>query len=319
MKMKQVSRTVLSALAATIVAGSAQSAAVTGTNSFNSAWGWIHVWAAGGNTVTYTHDNLTAVTFSDDATAVGPEDFHGLHNIGMAGFHYDLASGTVGAFALANNNRQYDWSTMMWRYYDNAAAATGVSMADDLYFTIPPGSYVQPLKVRLLGHVEGDVSASGNYAAHATFKAALGQPGNPAVSPAWQWDDAFLWGAHLTNDALAVNDSFTLEVTLLQAGTSLAESKTVGVRLGLVLGDGGTLSAQPNVVWPDPHLAGAAHSSFANTLRIYALEVPAGVTWTSSSGVFLTELQPIPEPAVALLMTLGVACVGVFTHRPRGG
>jgi hypothetical protein len=56
---------------------------------------------------------------------------------------------------------------------------------------------------------------------------------------------------------------------------------------------------------------------FGNTMRIYALDVPDGVTWTSSSGVFLSDIQPIPEPSEALLMSLGLLLVTVITRRQR--
>lgn len=321
--MKRALHAALSPLAAALamlVAGmSPQAPAFAATAAYNSAWAWIYVWATGGPSLTYSHDYLTDVTFSDDATAVGPDDPYGLHNIALAGFNYDLAHGAIGAFAQANNNRQYDWSTLSWRYYDNAAAYTGVSVADDLYFTIPAGNYPDPLKVQISGLVHGYISASGNYAAHATFKAALGNPVNPAIPAAWQLGENYAMGAHITNTALVVDELFSLEATLLKPGTNLAESKTVGLRLGMVLGDGGTISAQTPVVWPDPHVAGSAQSMFGNTLRIYDLQVPLGVTWTSSSGVFLTDIQPIPEPSVALLMTLGLLFVIVITRKLRVG
>lgn len=193
-----------------------------------------------------------------------------------------------------------------------------MSVADDLYFTIPAGNYPDPLKVQISGLVHGYISASGNYSAHATFTAALGTPANPAIPAAWQLGEPYANGAHIMNTALTVYEPFSLQATLLKPGTSLAQSKTVGLRLGLVLGDGGTISAYTPVVWPDPHVAGAAQSMFGNTLRIYDLQVPVGVTWTSSSGVFLTDIQPIPEPSVAILMTLGLACVGAVTRRLRG-
>lgn len=305
------------ALAMLMGGGSSQAAADAATASYNSGAAWIYVWATGGPSITYSHDDLTAVTFSDEATAVGPDDPYGLHNVAWAGVHYDLAQGAIGASAQANNNRQYDWSTLSWRYYDNAAAYTGVSVADDLYFTIPAGSYPDPLKVQISGLINGYISASGNYAAHATFKAALGAPENPAIPAAWQLGENYSSGAHIMNTAMAVNELFSLEATLLKPGTNLAESKTVGLRLGLSLGDGGTISAQTPVFWPDPHLAGEAQSLFGNTLRIYDLQVPDGVTWASSSGVFLTDIQPIPEPSVALLMTLGLFCVTIITRKLR--
>lgn len=317
--MNRTLHAALSPLAAALtmlVAGlSPQAAAMAATPSYNSAWTWIYVWATGGPTLTYSNNYLTDLAFVDDATAAGPDDPYGLHNVASAGVNYDLTLGAIGAFARANNNRQYDWSTMSWRYYDNAAASAGVSMADDLYFTIPAGSYPDPLKVKISGLVHGFITASGNYAAHATFEAALGTPANPAIPAAWQLGEPYANGAHVTNNAFFVSELFSLEATLLKPGTTLAGSKTVGLRLGLVLGDGGTISAQTPVVWPDPHMPGSAQSVFGNTMRIYDLQVPTGVTWASSSGVFLTDIQPIPEPSVALLMSLGLLFVIIITRK----
>lgn len=260
---------------------------------------------------------MADLQFEDDLTAAGPADPWALHNTGWAGIHWDLATGSVGAFAWAYNNRQFDYSVWDYRFFDNAAAYAGVSVADDLYFTIPAGSYAEALKVTISGLVQGTMAASGDYRANAIYKAGLGVPENAAVPSVWSLDQgSFSGGTHLMNDALSVNQLFTLEATLLKPGTSLVESKTVGLRLGLSLGDGGTVSALP-VVWPDQHIQGGAQSIFGSTMRIYALDIPAGVSWTSSSGVFLSDIQPIPEPSSALLMSLGLVSVLAITRRLR--
>lgn len=315
--MKRELRAFLAPLAAAMLVAGGQTAALATTTSYNAAWYWIRAQADGQGTLVYTQDNMTAFSFEDDVTQTGPADPWGLHNTGWAGVRYDLAKGSVGAFAWAYNNRQFDYSVWDYRFFDNATAAAGVGVADDLYFTIPAGSYPDPLKVTISGLVQGEMVATGNYSVHATYKASLGAPENRAVPKVWSVNQgSFFDGAHFVNNALNVNELFSLEATLLKPGTTLLESKTVGLRLGLLLGDGGTISAYTPVLW-DQRVQGSARSMFGNTMRIYALDVPDGVTWTSSSGVFLSDIQPIPEPSEALLMSLGLLLVTVITRRQR--
>ena len=57
---------------------------------------------------------------------------------------------------------------------------------------------------------------------------------------------------------------------------------------------------------------------FGNTAKLY-LRVPDGVTYTSSSGSFLTAaapITPVPEPATPLLLVAGFALLGLVA-RPR--
>lgn len=57
-----------------------------------------------------------------------------------------------------------------------------------------------------------------------------------------------------------------------------------------------------------------ASSNFSSTGRFY-LETPAGVTYTSTSGKFLTEALPIPEPGTPWLLACGGALIGVVARR----
>jgi hypothetical protein len=59
-------------------------------------------------------------------------------------------------------------------------------------------------------------------------------------------------------------------------------------------------------------------ADFSNTASLF-LVVPPGVTFTSQSGVFLTQAPPapVPEPHSILMLVTGLTALGMMVRRKR--
>jgi len=146
--------------------------------------GMVSAWAQFGPTEYRNTGPLSQFTLSDEAISLGRADDTGLTNSGQAGYRADLATGSLGAFALANNSKEFVQG-VGWGYWNYSAASAAVSMGDDLYFTIGPGVYDGPLVVTFHGRVDGYLSASGWYGAGGNFWADLSGPHASGVQSPW--------------------------------------------------------------------------------------------------------------------------------------
>ncbi len=74
-----------------------------------------------------------------------------------------------------------------------------------------------------------------------------------------------------------------------------------------------------NVTLPNNGSASSSNVGYANSLT-YALELPSDVTFTSESGVFLSEgsgNNPVPEPSAIILFGSGLAGLVGWQYRRK--
>jgi hypothetical protein len=98
----------------------------------------------------------------------------------------------------------------------------------------------------------------------------------------------------------ADNDRFNIQCTDLYQATGASGSLPVSGELYILSGGGGTGAE------------GQTSVDYSHT-AVFGLTVPANFTYTSDSGVFLT--QAAPEPGTVVLLALGLA--GTLTLRRR--
>lgn len=212
--------------------------------------------------------------------------------VGRATASVNLAAGKVGVYASSN---QY------------AGADASASFGEQMKFTIAGASAdtVTPLTFRFA--VEGDVSHSGPYwntgGAFMDFYLSFGQTN---IRVGQEYADIRLGLGSLE------------DINFYQSATGLASYS--------ITADGGSryIDAVYNVYGSEVNFAltmslrarssGSAVADYAHTATI-DLSVPSHVTWTSSSGIFLTESNDIDVPEPGVLGLLGLGAMGLIAAR----
>jgi hypothetical protein len=244
----------------------------------------------------YNIPGLTSL--EDDVWVTGWSD---PKNAANGAFKVDLAEGSVGTYAFADNGHDVS--------YSNAASAqASASLQETLFFMIPSGTFHSDMYVYLHGTLEGDMTI------YHTDN--LTDP-VPVVQHSWQFSlsgalgrDSYDSGGTTLDGVNFLDESFTLKVLLVAAGEYASERiVTMNVLASMM----STAAVQNHRVDND-HV----ECDFLNTGQFTSLEVPDGVTWTSSSGVFLTaSTTPVPEPGTILLLLGGLAGLAGFLRLRR--
>jgi hypothetical protein len=197
-----------------------------------------------------------------------------------------------------------------------------VSFKDRLSFLIPAGGYVNDLRLRLSGFAAGSVQAEGC------------QNGVPnSCSNGYQVISFHIGGSYggqdysrrLDVDAAGTSsqllgDRFTLDIRLLPAGT-FESDVTVDVAVeAYMISKGMAVNTYSYPFGASKTLFAADFGAAFTDLEVTgAMAAGArsanGITWTSASGVFLS--QPVPEPGTWALMLLGGLVTAAAVRRRR--
>ena len=229
-----------------------------------------------------------------------------------------VAAGTQGEGA--NSIAQIDWASGVIKvqaHVDNAYHAVATDWSEPhadgrlavnevLQVTIAAGTYPDGASFDLPYDIEGwiNVSQTGQDPAATNIGAALVD---------WTFD---LDGVNATDKFVVWTD-----------GPTTKNYHESGVLSRLLVSPGGIVPSEVTAslslyVWLQAaagsdrlHYNIVSDSDFAHTGSFGVPQVSAGVTWTSQSGVFLTNVGLVPEPGSAALMLLGA--VGMIRKRRR--
>lgn len=142
-------------------------------------------------------------------------------------------------------------------------------LKDRLTFTLPAGTYNEDVVVSVRGWVNGTftITGDGNPSCRATYSSCFGA----ANCVNWVWDD---------EDGWAFSKSFLLSRQLVAAGTTLSTPRIRTIPVSSSLSVNGQ-SSGGNV--------SSGYTEISVALHLLLMDLPNGATWSSESGVFLSE------------------------------
>lgn len=213
--------------------------------------------------------------------------------VAKSSYFANLATGSLGTYISGDNpyNGTYIFGGSA------AGAEAHAYFSDKLKFTIPAGTYDHDLYATLSGYVNGSISVFGGSAYEIGYFF-LGTNGFELPK-----SETEIVADISGTVSKTFSKTFDLTTRILSKGTILTSQSTVAVRVtGELLGHGTASYLYPCV--GEPHTSMLC--DFSNTGGFSSVIVPEGVTWTSKSGVFLTEATVVPVPGALLLGGIGV-------------
>lgn len=201
-------------------------------------------------------------------------------NFGEASFMIDLAKGHLGTFVEASNGFAYK-DDVFWAGMAEAYAR----FEDTLNFMIPTGIYRSGLSVTLRAKIEGRVHVDGSLP---TLPVTAYQSYDIMLASPLHREDL----SHMATEKTPASGNYTIEksvdltVQLLENGTILEEPTNVTAYFA---------AKMAGITRTTRSVQQRALADFYSSLRVIALEVPEGITWTSASGVFLRDIPDIEK------------------------
>ncbi|RKX31244.1 MAG: hypothetical protein DRP71_13730 [Verrucomicrobia bacterium] len=226
------------------------------------------------------NDTLTDEWYvAGDYTKTGAEG-----NYGTVRFYADLSTATVSAFA-----HSHGLQTGPYTFPSGTGRVEKIHFEDHLIFTVPAGFYPDGVLVSLLCQAEGTITSDLGAGAKARYYVLLGSSIHEVGVLEVGVDES---------DTIIVDEVFTVTKGLVAPGTTLNESRDYSETVRAAIRRGWTWSTTYNP--GGGNVIGDGEIDFQDGLRILAVQVPPGVSWTSESGIFPNLPSPVPgDPAVA--------------------
>ncbi len=243
------------------------------------------------------HGDVTAVTSDADYlynqtfvegeyTQVGD---NGVGNYSTVKFLADIAVGRIFSFAKAVGVHEGGYN-----YYGGTARVEHIEIRDEIEFTILPGTYPEGLYADLSGGMVGTYASEVGAGAQITGWVSLGS---------YVYDTGILSVGLGDAGSIHFDESISLTVMLASPGSSFSVLTTVTKQL--------SIHHHRNLCWANEYntgsgyVIGSSENDFYGGIQIYGIDTTDGVTWTSESGVFLSEYSSvdnrlIPERTVRL-------------------
>ena len=203
----------------------------------------------------------------------------GAGNYGTVKFLADIAAGQIFSYA-----RMVGVQEDGYLFYGGSARVEFIEFREELEFSIPAGTYPDGLYADLSGRMIGMYSSEVGAGAQITGWISLGS----AVH-----DTGILSVGVGDAGSIQVDESFTVTTTLAFPGSSFAVLTKVSRTLSVYF--------HRNLCWAveyntgSGYVTGSAENDFYGGIQIYAIDPPDGVTWTSESGLFLSNVSSVDD------------------------
>ena len=205
-------------------------------------------------------------------------------NYALAEYFADFDYGAIGVRAEAAG-AVVDFSPYG---YTSTGRVAKIQLEDELIFTVEAGSYPDGVTVEVACLMVGSVSATLHGQCHLAYSAYFSFDGHTIVL------DIPLEDAR----TIPIRDSFVLTQELVAPGATLSEAEEFARMIRLTIFNADTDSdldgIRPNYV------TGSAAIEVYNALHVTEVIAPAGVSWTSESGSFLSAVGAVGDPVAAL-------------------
>jgi hypothetical protein len=265
----RASRWVVALAALIILAGAATEAGATARLHWD-----YYVFATGGDGIPVMGD----VTVTDQDSVYGSYQYPGspdAGNFASAEFFADFDYGAVGARAAAVGACNPE----VWPYgYTSTGRVNSIVLEDVLTFSVAAGTYPAGVTVGVACELAGWLSATTLGYSSVDYRADF-HTGYHSGSREILHEDAA---------TIPIHDVFTLSVELVAPGDEATAptdfDRLIRLSISDVMTDNNLGGTSPN------YLTGAAAVDVYSALQVTEVIVPAGVTWTSESGSFLSAI-----------------------------
>lgn len=261
-------------------------------------------YSVGGSLDIYAYDsdgyfkentNVSATSILDSETVNGD-----CGDFAIGAYYANLATASLGTNAYSYGDGDQCGGD------GGASCKAYASFFETFTFDIAAGTYTEDLYVTLYGHLDGTIGSYGSATAYQKWNFALASS---------LGGDTFNDGNTQYNQS--IDTDFSLTAMILRSGT-YNNDRTVTA----------TLSSYLKSVTSVPTLSNSTEGAWADvdyysTGQFLSLVTPDGVTWTSASGVFLTDVPTTgttvttPIPTSIFLATIGFATSSSWLKRRR--
>lgn len=200
-------------------------------------------------------------------------------NYATVKFLADIGSGRIFSFAKAVGVHVGGYE-----YYGGTARVEHIQIRDEIEFSIPPGTYPEGLYADLSGRMVGMYSSEVGAGAMITGWVSLGSS---------VYDTGILSVGLGDAGSFQVDEPISLTVMLASPGSSFSVLTKVTKILSIY--------HHRNLCWAveyntgSGYVIGSAENDFYGGIQIYGIDTPDGVTWTSESGVFLSDVSSVDD------------------------
>ncbi len=174
-----------------------------------------------------------------------------------------------------------------YNYYGGTARVEHIEIREEIEFSIPPGTYPEGLYADLTGRMVGTYASEVGAGAMITGWVSLGSS---------VYDTGIL--SVDMGDAGTVRFYEPISVTVMLA--SPGSSFSVLTKVPKIL----SIYHHRNLCWANEYntgsgyVIGSAENDFYGGIQIYGIDTTDGVTWTSESGVFLSDVSSVDDPLI---------------------